>query len=722
MKKTLLLSFAALSFGTSMALTQRTTEWCGAHETFEMQMKNDPDFAKNQRELEELTAIATAKSEAERANPLVLAVAKKQSVVRIIPVVVHVIHANGTENISKAQILSEIDALNRDFRRASPDTALTPGPFKSLSADTEIEFRMATLDPSGNCTDGINRVYSPLTVYARDNVKSLIYWPSNKYLNIWIVKSIRRSDGSLPPAGTIIAGFAQFPGGSAATDGVVIAAANFGTIGTAQGNEGRTTVHEVGHWLNLRHIWGDDAGACSGSDFVNDTPNQASENFSTCPTFPAYDACTASGNGINYSNYMDYTDEACQNMFTLGQSTRMNTALSSSTSGRSNLWSASNLLATGVTNPVGLCAAEFSNNTSENSVCENGIVTYTDLSYNGPIGSRTWTFNGGTFVSPSTASDSIVSVQYPTAGIYDVTLSLTTGGTTVSNTKQGYINVRSSAATYNGSLYTESFETAALPNNDWEVSSPDNGNYTWNQYTAGGFSGAAAAFIENYSADSADVDDLTGPSFNAAAIYNQTAPANLTFTFQCAFAKRKTTNNDALKILVSSDCGRTWTPRSTIIANNLNSVTSLRTNYFIPTSTEWKKQTVSIVNVASQSNVRIKFQFLSGGGNNIYIDDINIVNTLLSTSDLHADPLNMTVYPNPSNGMVTLQLGEEAKGASDIRLTDIVGKEIAILFKGQLDGTNNQIYINEQNNLANGTYFIKANINGVNAVKKLIIN
>ncbi len=708
---------SVLSCGNIFA--QSNQGWCGSHESYESAMKNDAHFASEQRNLEAYTEQYAKQFPSQKAGN---GADKMQSVVRTIPVCVHVIHAGGAENISKAQILSEIDALNRDFRRMAADTSQTPGFFKSIAADCQIEFKLAQKDENGNCTDGIDRVYSIKTNFARDNVKSLTYWPSNKYLNIWVVKSLTRSDGSLPPAGTIIAGFAQFPGGAAATDGVVIVSSSFGTVGTAQGNKGRTTVHEVGHWLNLRHIWGDDNGACTGSDNVADTPNQASENFSTCPTYPKLDACTTTGNGINYSNYMDYTDEACQNMFTVGQSTRMNSALSSATSGRNNLWSAANLLATGLSTPVTLCAADFTNNTSQNTICENGVISFTDISYNGPSTSRTWTFTGGVVQAPSTLSDSIVSVKYLTAGVYDVTLSVSNGATTVSETKQALINVLPSTAAYSNSLYTESFESSAIPNADWEIGSPDAGNYSWTQNTAVAFSGTASSFIENFSADSADIDELIGPTINVQAIYNQTSPSGLSFTFQCAFAKRKTNNNDALKILLSTDCGRSWTPRATIPAANLISITALKTSYFIPSALEWKKQTVSIANVVNQQNVRIKFQFVAGGGNNIYIDDINIINPLLGVEEQNAKALQFAVFPNPTHNISILEFFTQTSGKADIRLTDLLGNEISVLFKGQIEAGKKQIKINEKNDIAAGVYFIKATINGVSGVKKLLIN
>mgnify|MGYP003344678078 CR=1 FL=1 len=187
------------------------------------------------------------------------------------------------------------------------------------------------------------------TTNARDNVKALSYWPSNKYLNIWVVRSIENTNGG---AGVVI-GFALFPGGAAATDGVVLRYDYTGEIGAAAttAGAGRTATHEVGHWLNLHHIWGD---ATCGNDFVNDTPTQEMANMSICPTFPHVSNCTGSApNGDMFTNYMDYTNGPCQNMFSIGQAARMNAALSSATSGRNNLWTTANLIATGTNGTTG---------------------------------------------------------------------------------------------------------------------------------------------------------------------------------------------------------------------------------------------------------------------------------------------------------------------------------------------------------------------------------
>lgn len=241
-----------------------------------------------------------------------------QDVVYNIPVVVHVVYNTTTENISDAQIQSQLTVLNHDFRRLNADAVNTPSVWSSVAADCEINFCLATTDPNGNPTTGITRTSTSTTSFSDNDAMKYNSsggkdaWPASKYLNLWVCD-----------LGTQLLGYAQFPGGPAATDGVVVHYKYFGTIGTATApfNKGRTATHEVGHWLNLYHIWGDDGSSCSGSDNVSDTPNQADENYG-CPTFPTV-SCSNGPNGDMFMNYMDYTDDACMNMFTQGQKLRM---------------------------------------------------------------------------------------------------------------------------------------------------------------------------------------------------------------------------------------------------------------------------------------------------------------------------------------------------------------------------------------------------------------
>ncbi len=193
-----------------------------------------------------------------------------------------------------------------------------PSVWTTLVANSRIQFCLATIDPNGNTTIGVRRVKTSTTSFSTNNaVKHTSQggddaWPALDYLNLWVCN-----------LGGGLLGYAQFPGGSAATDGVVITYTGFGNTGTAAPpyNLGRTATHEVGHWLNLRHIWGDDGSACSGSDLVDDTPNQADEHYG-CPKYPQV-SCSNAPNGDMFVNYMDYTDDKCMFMFTKGQKSRM---------------------------------------------------------------------------------------------------------------------------------------------------------------------------------------------------------------------------------------------------------------------------------------------------------------------------------------------------------------------------------------------------------------
>jgi hypothetical protein len=262
-------------------------------------------------------ALASATS----ARMLTAAVGKAAGGVVKIPVVVHVVFNTAAENISDAQVKSQIAVLNKDFRATNTDKSKVPPVWKGLVTDAGIEFALATKDPKGNPSTGITRTQTAQTSFSQnDGVKSaatggVAAWPTGKFLNIWVC-TLSNS----------LLGYAQFPGGPAATDGVVILNTGFGTVGTAAApfNKGRSATHEIGHWLNLRHIWADTED-CSGTDFVPDTPNALVPNFGK-PTFP-HISCGNGPNGDMFMNYMDYTDDAAMFMFTAQQVVRMHAAL-----------------------------------------------------------------------------------------------------------------------------------------------------------------------------------------------------------------------------------------------------------------------------------------------------------------------------------------------------------------------------------------------------------
>ena len=284
---------------------------CAAMQEFERLLEEQPSFRTNQRRAEEFTARAVTSGEANRvARTLVT-----------IPTVVHVLHRKPEDDISTAQIKSQMTALNLDFRAKNPDTSQVPEAWTGLVCDSKIRFRLATKDPDGKRTDGIVRVKTDRVYFGTgDDVKRTSKggsspWPTDAYLNIWVCN-----------LGGGLLGYAQFPGGPKATDGVVVLNSAFGTEGSASApfDKGRTLTHEVGHWLNLRHIWGDTLD-CSGGDRVPDTPNCEGPNYGA-PTFPVV-TCSNGPHGDMFMNYMDYVDDAAMVMFTAGQVARMSACL-----------------------------------------------------------------------------------------------------------------------------------------------------------------------------------------------------------------------------------------------------------------------------------------------------------------------------------------------------------------------------------------------------------
>jgi hypothetical protein len=247
--------------------------------------------------------------------------AAKEDVPVSIPVVVHVLHKKATEKIGLAQIQSQIDVINRDFNASNADISEVPAPWKGDVGNAKLKFVLATVAPDGSASNGVVFKKTTKAEFLQnndmkfDNRGGSDAWPTDRYLNIWVCS-----------LGGGLLGYAQFPGGPAATDGVVILNTAFGTSGIAAApfNLGRTTTHEIGHWLNLRHIWGDTED-CSGTDFVTDTPNQQFPNRGK-PTFPKL-SCSNGPHGDMFINYMDYVDDAAMVMFTREQVIRMRAAL-----------------------------------------------------------------------------------------------------------------------------------------------------------------------------------------------------------------------------------------------------------------------------------------------------------------------------------------------------------------------------------------------------------
>lgn len=274
---------------------------CASHEVFEQQIANNPEFAARHAAIEKHTQNYAKALEAGRVDA--------QGNI-VIPCIIQVVYSNSQENISDAQIQSQIDRLNEDFSASNSDYNQVPSEFANVrSGDTKIQFEVIE----------IKRNFNSRTSWGTSDAVKAEYPPiePDRILTMWVCN-----------IGNSILGYAQFPGGNPATDGVVMSPQFFGDKSKEPAGEnfylgqnfdlGRTATHEVGHWLNLRHIWGD--GNCNADDFVSDTPVAGNPNYG-CPSYPT-NSCSSTGNDMTM-NYMDYVNDACMYMFSQGQDARM---------------------------------------------------------------------------------------------------------------------------------------------------------------------------------------------------------------------------------------------------------------------------------------------------------------------------------------------------------------------------------------------------------------
>ncbi|MBL8001626.1 MAG: PKD domain-containing protein, partial [Flavobacteriales bacterium] len=599
----------------------------------------------------------------------------------VIPVVFHIIHNNGMENISDEQVRDAVRILNEDFNKLNADWDDVNPAFLGIVSDIGIEFRLAQKDPNGDCTNGITRTISALTNDGTQDMKDLIQWPRNRYLNIWVAAS---ADGA--------AGYTFLPGSvngqwGAPADGIVILHDYCGSIGTGSPGTSRALTHEVGHWLNLKHTWGGTnqpgvASNCNDDDDVSDTPNTI-----------GWTSCNLNGQSCgglnNVENYMEYS--YCCKMFTEGQKDRMLAALTSTVAQRNQLWTASNLAFTGVSGNDILCAADFVS--SAQVVCAGDSITFTDNSYNGVISSD-WALPGA---SPATANGAEVTVQYATPGTYSVSLTATDGQNTVSRTESDYILVL--PATGSPAPYVQDFEgVSSLGTNEWFVWDPDGAEgFSLNQGV--GYSGTKSIRLRNDVNDDGDKDELISTT------YDLTGATDITLTFRYAFARNNADNDDVLRIWVSNNCGQSWSLRKQMKGStNLPTVPDQGASFTPSSTTQWQQ---AVVNNIPQSfavpDFRFKFYFESNGGNNLWIDDINLSGAPVGLAELGDEEVAMRVVPNPASGHADLQLDLREGDRVRISVLNAIGQEVAVLADGPMAAGRHNVAV-PVGTLADGLY------------------
>lgn len=618
---------------------------------------------------------------------------------RVIPVVVHVIHDGGTSNISDAQIQTQIDVLNEDFRRKVGTNGFGAG------VDTDIEFCLAKKDPQGKCTNGIVRINSPLSnhqTYQRTLLKNLSFWDNNRYLNIYVVKNINNGNGTL--------GYSSFPSGPADEDGIVVKHNYFGKIGTASTTLGRTTTHEAGHWFGLYHTFNNGCGTdtCTGGDMVCDTPPVVNPNFG-CPG--VVNSCTIDSKPDQTFNYMDYTNDNCKNIFSAGQKLRMQSTL---TSIRDTIWQPWNLDSTGCDSGYisSNCKVIADFVTLTPTICVGNTIIFYNKSQNNPT-SYQWFFQGGT---PSVSAVANPTVTYSSLGSFKVRLITSNLYGTDSLILNNYIVV-TTPPVGQALPYTQNFEGFSFPPNGMSIDNPDGGT-TWQRDTiAVAYQGIASAKINNLiNTNYGQSDALILPRFNFTGFSG--VPY---LSFRWAYAKSDVNYSDEMLVLVSNNCGVTWSQVFYTTGTSMTTGPTQTTPYIPAANTVWKLANISLVSYTASSNVQIKIVNVTDGGNNLYIDNINLNAITTNIEDAVSGSSQVSVFPNPASDYLDLEYELLKSGLLSYEIIDVMGRKISSMNLGIQSAGKHNTTINVEP-LMSGIYFIKVNINQNRIIKKIIID
>lgn len=628
-----------------------------------------------------------------------------------IPLVFHIIHLNGPENISDAQVIDQVAILNRDYQKQNADTISVIPTFTNNIANVGFSFKLATIDPNGNCTNGIVRHYSSKTNWDVNNLNDFIYsWPTNQYLNIYVVKSMNINATA----------YTFLPGSGVPNfcDAIVTMHNMVGSFGTSQPAYSRVLTHEVAHWFDVPHIWGvsNQPGVVCGDDGISDTP--ITKGFSTCNTTTS-NVCNI-GIYENAQNYMDYSP--CKIMFTNGQAARMISTINSTIQGRDNISSSTNLLLTGVSGTIACnTLADFYVNKNIN--CATNSFTFTSLSQFGSTSgsSLLWSFPGGV---PSSSTNSVEVVTYTNPGVYPVTLTATGLNGVDTETKNGYITIYNSVG--NTNLPSDfDFEGTSLPNNI-NIINEQLDTVTWKlNSTLGANVTNKCIYINNFP----DSTNYGNRDVFETPFYDFSNTTNVGLSYYYAYAKRYTSQADSFKVQYSLDCGGSWTNIIGIPSINTMAVNSGGTlsAAFIPTPAQWKQVNISpslLFVLNNKPSVKFRFFFKNdyyvNGSNNIYIDQINLSGTVGLNE--FENSLELQLYPNPTNAATNIEYKTPLNSTTNILVYDITGRLVEN--SGLINNTNElcKYTINKNAHLKSGLYFINLTVNNKTITKKLVIN
>ena len=655
-----------------------------------------------------------------------------------IAVVVHVIYNEGDAigegtNITNEQILSQIEVLNEDYQRKNGDTTRTQEEFLSVASKLNIEFVIARQTITGDPTTGIMRVqgekssYNPLSIDDRELLSSYSHWDPNIYLNIWVT-SLSNS----------YIGLAQFPDydlpgledkenrDNEATDGLVIDYRAFGSEEKVPGidvmpsyNRGRTTTHEIGHFFGLLHVWGDDYVDCSVDDYVADTPSSDNDYSGLCPQSQStYESC---GSNDMYENFLNYTDDECMNIFTMGQVDRMNVILESAPRRASLL----NSIGTNYPDDMYFDLAIQSIVSPGIVDCDGRVQTIVEVKNNGTIPvidfdliyeledkRETYSYEGDTIILGETMNLTLPEELLQNGNFFlQVELSNIPDDINTTNNKMDHVFLVDNQTDF--IPLREQFEVEDIDQTNWIILNEDE-EIGWELTNAPSYSDENMGVfmnLYNYETDR-ELDWFISPSLD----FSIAVEASL--EFKTSYAKNGNFD-DQLRILASRDCGNDFAEILTVLnSDELSEVNSQ--DYWEPVDQfEWTERTLDLSDLAGEEEVRIAFVTVNDYGNNLYLDDIEFYTT--AEDKLVKTGLNsFAVYPNPSSdGQILLTFNTSERQEITVTIIDAMGR---IIMDNIYPNTLNQTYYFDLTGYRSGLYFIHAKGMGFLQTKRLAIS
>ncbi len=637
-------------------------------------------------------------------------------------VVVHVVHDYGVENVSDNAIYEAVKNWTMVFMKENPDTADVIAPFKNKIGKANFRLHLATKDPNGNPTKGVLRHYSYMATRGTDEAK-FESWDQTRYLNIWLVNKFDDDHAGA-------AAYAYYPSSASFTpwyDGVI-------SLYNYLDYE-KTMVHEIGHCMNLAHVWGSTnqpGVSCSGSDNVNDTPPTKGHNPTGCTAGSLYDTQCAAPDTVNAQNIMDYT--YCSRMFTPGQVSRMRAALNANTAGRNNLYTSATLQSTGALDPMpdlppiaDFCVNKATGTTITDprsyflTIGNTALFNFKNTSWNDTISSVSWTLSNGAS-TPTSTNTGIVTSSFSQPGWVTISLTATSnaGTNTITNTHAVY-----AADTIPLPMGTVQKFANAASVDKWPMINVWNNMFKWEYYTGAGYDDNGCVRFKSYDSTNkryapanGDRDEFYTPSYDLTAV-----SGDIYVNFYVASASIGSGRSDSMILEASTTGGQRWTKVAMYNGSALYNNANKPAKFAPTTASQWKLQSVKLpTGVAHAKNTFFRFRYFAGAtGNNTYIDNFSVGMWPADVAEAMNNKSMFSVFPNPATNGFNLVFNTGNSGDVSYVIRDITGKLVYQHAANFGANVTHQETIGRDITPAAGMYLITVTMDGNTSTQKLVV-